>query len=67
MGRYESVELNSDFFRGQKIQMDLDTKGRREGKKCWCHQAEALSVLKGLQISYRNVWMTSQIKIAERG
>lgn len=28
---------------------------------------EALSVLKGLQISYRNVWMTSQIKIAERG
>lgn len=28
---------------------------------------EALSVLKGPQISYRNVWMTSQFKIAERG
>lgn len=29
-----NLELNSDFFRGQNIQIDLDTKGRREIKKC---------------------------------
>lgn len=33
MRRYESVELSSDFFRGQKIQAGLSTKGRRKGKK----------------------------------